>query len=109
MKTVLLNIIDNARKSIDDAGRIFVRGQSHPGHYVITVRDTGKGMEEQELAHIREAFYMVDKSRSRSQGGAGLGLAICDQILQLHGFSIAFDSVPGVGTTVTITMQEVQA
>ena len=65
-------------------------------------------MEKQELSRIKEAFYMGDKSRSRKQGGAGLGLAICDEILKLHDFTITFDSAVGKGTSVTVTMKEAQ-
>ena len=72
----------------------------------MTIQDTGKGMEPQELSKITDAFYMVDKSRSRKQGGAGLGLAICNEILMLHGFDISFESAVGIGTVVTITMKE---
>ena len=59
-------------------------------------------MEEKELSRITEAFYRVDKSRSRKQGGAGLGLALCKQIVELHNGRIHFDSAPGKGTRVTV-------
>ena len=72
----------------------------------MTIQDTGKGMEQQELSRIADAFYMVDKSRSRKQGGAGLGLAICHEIITLHGFDISFDSSIGIGTVATVTMKE---
>ncbi|MCI8645773.1 MAG: HAMP domain-containing histidine kinase [Firmicutes bacterium] len=123
MKTVFINILDNARKAMEAGGAIEIYTESGrpagrevaeeadagetfcQGQYCLTIRDQGKGMEQQELAKIREAFYMVDKSRSRKQGGAGLGLAICDEILKLHGFSISFESSPGKGTTVTVCMK----
>ena len=63
-------------------------------------------MEEKELSKITEAFYRVDKSRSRQQGGAGLGLALCKRIAQLHWGDISFSSVPGNGTRVTVTLYE---
>lgn len=106
MKTVFINLIDNARKAIDGTGEIVLTGQRRQQDYVITIQDTGKGMEQQELSRITDAFYMVDKSRSRKQGGAGLGLAICNEILTLHGFDISFDSSVGIGTVVTVTMKE---
>lgn len=108
MKTVFINIIDNARNSIDTKGTITVIGKKENGRYVINIQDTGKGMEKKELEKITDAFYMVDKSRSRKHGGAGLGLAICNEIIALHGFKIRFDSTIDVGTTVTIEMKEQQ-
>lgn len=106
MKTVFLNLLDNARKAMEAGGQIQICGTGDSRKYVLSIRDQGKGMEQQELKKIREAFYMVDKSRARNQGGAGLGLAICDEILKLHGFTISFESSPGRGTTVTIVMKE---
>ncbi|WP_206458216.1 sensor histidine kinase [Anaerovorax sp. IOR16] len=105
MKTVFLNIIDNARKAFDHSGTIFVQGKVEEQQYKVKIIDNGKGMEEEELLKIKDAFYMVDKSRARKQGGAGLGLALCDQILKMHGFTIDFDSKLNEGTTVTITMK----
>lgn len=105
MKTVFLNIIDNARKAFDHSGTIFVQGKVEEQQYKVKIIDNGKGMEEEELLKIKDAFYMVDKSRARKQGGAGLGLALCDQILKMHGFSIEFESKLNEGTTVTITMK----
>lgn len=106
MKTVFINVIDNARNAIDVKGTITVVGRRKNGGYVITIRDTGKGMEQCELEKIKNAFYMVDKSRSRKHGGAGLGLAICNEIVALHGFEIRFESEINVGTKVTIEMKE---
>ena len=59
-------------------------------------------MPEEELSRITEAFYMVDKSRSRQQGGAGLGLAICLEIVKRHGGTMTFKSIQGKGTMVRI-------
>lgn len=105
MKTVFINLIDNARKATPAGGRLVVTGRRRQASYDLCVRDTGKGMAQKELSKIKNAFYMVDRSRSRRQGGVGLGLAICDEILRLHGFDIAFQSTVGVGTAVTVTMK----
>lgn len=108
MKTVFINLIDNAGKAIDGKGKILITGRRTEANYVVAVSDNGRGMEEKELDRITEAFYRVDRSRSKMQGGAGLGLSICDEILKLHGFTISFASEVNIGTTVTITMEAVR-
>lgn len=105
MASVFINLLDNARKAIDGEGKIRVEGRQTSAGYVVSIRDSGRGMSSEELVHVKEAFYMADKSRSRRQGGAGLGLAICDEILTLHGFGISFESEPGRGTQVTVSMK----
>ena len=104
VKSLLYNLIDNASKAMDQGGIIGVKATAIPGGCQFYVADNGRGMEEKELARITEAFYRVDKSRSRAQGGAGLGLALCKQIVELHNGSIHFDSKPGAGTQVTVTL-----
>ena len=106
VKSLLYNLVDNAGKAIDGEGAITVRGVLIPGGCEIQVIDNGRGMEEAELSHITEAFYRVDKSRSRQQGGAGLGLSLCRRIVELHGGHLHFASVPGSGTRVTVTLYE---
>lgn len=101
IKTVLINLIDNGKKAIEGAGTISLFGRrEQDGGYSIFVKDTGKGIPEEELKKITEAFYMVDKSRAREQGGAGLGLAICDEIMKRHAGTMTFYSTVGKGTTV---------
>lgn len=105
MKTVIMNLIDNARKAITGQGKIILLGRKEADCYVITIQDNGKGIPASQMEKITEAFYMVDKSRSREQGGAGLGLAICAQIVGLHGGSMQFESEEGKGTTVTLRLK----
>ncbi len=69
--------------------------------------DTGCGIPDADLPRVTEAFYMVDKSRSRADGGSGIGLALCTRIAQAHGTQLQIDSTEGVGTTVTIAVPEV--
>lgn len=104
VKSLVYNLVDNAAKAMDGEGIIAVKGDLIPGGCQILVADNGRGMEKEELSRITEAFYRVDKSRSRQQGGAGLGLALCRQIVELHGGSLRFESTPGVGTRVTVTL-----
>ena len=63
------------------------------------------GIPAAELGRITEAFYMVDKSRSRAQGGAGLGLALCERIVALHGGRLEIKSVEGKGTQVSVHLK----
>lgn len=101
VKSLVLNLIDNAAKATPEGGAITVTASETADGCRISVSDTGCGMESAELARITEAFYRVDKSRSRKQGGAGLGLSLCRLIAEVHGGTLNFDSAPGVGTTVT--------
>ena len=64
--------------------------------------DNGSGIPPEALEHLTEAFYRIDKSRSRAQGGAGLGLALCQQIIARHGGHMEFYSKLGVGTCVVV-------
>lgn len=103
MKTVLMNLIDNGRKAMDGSpGILYLLGRREDKGFSYYVRDTGKGIPEAELKHITDAFYMVDKSRSRQQGGAGLGLAICAEIVARHGGTITFKSTVGKGTVAQV-------
>ena len=104
VKSLLYNLIDNAAKAMDHGGTIRLSAEAIPGGCRIRVADNGRGMAAEELERITEAFYRVDKARSRSQGGAGLGLSLCKQIARLHGGTIGFESEPGRGTLVTVTL-----
>ena len=105
VKTLLINLIDNARKAMEGKGRIRVDQKFDEGNLVLIITDNGKGMPKEAIEHITEAFYRVDKARSRAQGGAGLGLALVKRIVELHHGDIAFSSEPGVGTVVTVTLK----
>lgn len=104
VKSLLYNLVDNASKAMDNGGIIAVRAMVIPGGCQFQVVDNGRGMEKAELAKITEAFYRVDRARSRRQGGAGLGLSLCKQIAELHNGNISFASEPGKGTRVTVTL-----
>lgn len=102
MKTVLLNLIDNAKKA--DSRRILLEGRRESDGYRITVADNGKGIPEEELLRITEAFYMVDKSRARKQHGAGLGLSLVSRIVELHHGELEITSTLGEGTRVNVIL-----
>lgn len=97
---VLNNLIDNAIKASWPEGEICVSAYLEEAGVVVEVEDHGIGMEPDQISHIKEAFYRVDKARSRAAGGAGLGLSICEKIMQLHHGKLTFNSEHGKGTKV---------
>ncbi len=105
IKTVLINLLDNACKASEPGSRIEVLGQLEENGYRFTVRDHGVGIPKEELPKITNAFYMVDKSRSRSRNGAGLGLALCTEILGLHNTKLEIQSTLGEGTSIGFLLQ----
>ncbi len=105
IEQVVTNIIGNAIKYTPDGGKISVNvSENEGGEYVLSVTDTGVGIPEEDLEHIFERFYRVDKSRSTDAGGTGLGLSIAKDIIDAHGGIISIDSEYGKGTTVTIVL-----
>ena len=106
---MLRNLILNAQRAcqgIEGAG-ITLRCERRAGQAVFTVTDTGCGIPAADLPRVTEAFYMVDKSRSRAEGGSGIGLALCARIANAHGAKLEITSTEHVGTTVTIAVPEV--
>ena len=101
------NLIDNAIKASRREDEIRIRAYSEESAIVVEVEDHGSGMEMEQIAHIKEAFYRVDKARSRAVGGAGLGLAICEKIVQIHHADMSFISKPGAGTIVKLSFPPV--
>lgn len=104
-RSLLLNLIDNSRKAMEGGGHILAAVAMTEQGCVLTLQDDGRGMPPEVLEHLTEAFYRVDKSRSRAQGGAGLGLALCEKIATLHQGTISFESTLGRGTTVTVRLE----
>lgn len=105
VQSLLLNLLDNARKAIDSDGIIRIRQSMLSDGCRYEIIDNGKGIPKEELDKITEAFYRVDKSRSRKQGGAGLGLALCKEIVELHHGTITFFSEPDSGTKVIVDLR----
>ena len=106
LKSVLLNLVDNACKASSQGGVVEVYGKRTEGAYAFQVKDYGIGIPEEELKKVTEAFYMVDKSRSRSRNGAGLGLALCVEILRLHDSELEIESRLGEGTCISFTIPD---
>lgn len=102
-KTMILNLVDNSIKA--DSKNIWILGVRKCDKYIISVIDDGCGMEKEQLMRITEAFYMVDKSRSRQQHGAGLGLSIAAKIADIHFSELNYQSSPGKGTAVKLVLK----
>lgn len=102
-QTLLINLIDNAAKASPDGKQILLYHTVQDGMLLLAIVDEGIGMSEEEVRHATEAFWMADKSRSRKAGGAGLGLALCQEIVKLHSAVMSITSEPGKGTTVQLT------
>jgi signal transduction histidine kinase len=99
IERVLTNLIENALRFTPSGGRVRVGLARRADGIRVTVADTGTGIAAQDLPHVFERFYRADKSRGRSGGGAGLGLAIARQIVELHGGALGVESPPGQGAT----------
>ena len=104
IKTVLVNLIDNACKASEPESVIEISGQKLAEGYRFSVRDFGVGIPKEEQHKITQAFYMVDKSRARSKNGAGLGLALCAEILRLHHSELVIESEPEKGSCISFVL-----
>lgn len=103
MKQLLINLLDNAIKYTEE-GTVTLICKEELGNLMIKVRDTGIGMEKEQLSRIFERFYRVDKGRARKQGGTGLGLSIVKHIVELYNGTIHVESQLGEGTEFVILL-----
>ncbi len=99
LSMLFYNLTENAIKACKEGGTVTLSCADNTA----AVTDNGKGMSAEELEHITEPFYRTDKSRSRAEGGAGLGLALCKQIAERHGAQMHFESELGAGTKIVLT------
>lgn len=116
IEQILINIIQNAIKYTQNSGKIFIstdlknvegiNGLASGKYFKISVTDSGIGIPEDDLPHIFERFYRVEKARNSDKGGTGLGLAIAKEIAEKHGGTISIKSELHVGTTVDIYLPE---
>ncbi|KKL91928.1 hypothetical protein LCGC14_1889790 [marine sediment metagenome] len=105
LRELMTILTDNAIKYTDAGGSVRLEVRRASGaKATVRVSDTGRGIPPEALPHIFDRFYRVDKARSREVGGTGLGLAIARWIAEAHGGSIHVESVPGVGTAVTVEL-----
>ncbi len=106
LKTVLINLTNNAIKASDAGQSVEITGSRRENGYYFQVRDEGIGIPAEECHKITEAFYMVDKSRSRAHNGAGLGLALCTAILELHHSRLEIESTLGEGSCMSFLIPD---
>ncbi|NLU52328.1 MAG: sensor histidine kinase [Clostridiaceae bacterium] len=102
IKQALRIFVDNAIKYTEPGGKIILRLNKENGYAVVTVKDTGIGIPEEDLPKIFDRFYRVDSARERVNGGHGLGLSIARIIILRHGGRIKVASKPGAGTRFSI-------
>ena len=105
IEQVIVNIVSNAIKYTPENGTVTMTCRAEDKNVVICVRDTGIGIPEEDLPHIFERFYRVDKARSRKMGGTGLGLSIAKEIVEMLGGTISVEIAFGKGTAVTVVFQ----
>ena len=100
LKQVFCNVLDNAAKHGGSGKRIVVHLTQQEGEYIISIRDFGPGIPEAELPYVKQKFY---KGSSRARG-SGIGLAVCDEIVHLHGGQFDIANAAGGGAVVTIRL-----
>ena len=100
MRQVFLNILDNAAKHGGDGKRIDASIRREGQNVVIRIRDYGSGIPEEELPHVKMKFY---KGSSKARG-SGIGLAVCEEIVTMHGGVLTLENAEGGGTLVTISI-----
>ena len=100
LRQVFVNIIDNALKYSDRGDTVTIKADMRDGNIRITVADTGCGIREQDLPKVKEKFFKANSTRR----GSGIGLAVADEIVAMHGGSLELTSKENVGTRVTILL-----
>ncbi|MBN1277255.1 MAG: PAS domain S-box protein [Deltaproteobacteria bacterium] len=106
LNQILLNVLDNAVKYTPDSGSISVNAffQEDSNYVVVKISDTGIGIPKRDIPRLGERFYRADKTRSRELGGTGLGLSIVKHLMMAHNGNINFESRPGAGTAVSLSL-----
>jgi signal transduction histidine kinase len=106
---VLNNLVGNAIRHTPAGGQVAIQASATTVGVQVTISDTGEGIRSEDLPHVFEQFYRGEKSRSRTTGGAGLGLAIAKGIVEAHGGQIGAESKPGRGACFAFTLPQVKS
>jgi two-component system phosphate regulon sensor histidine kinase PhoR len=104
----VVNLVENALRYTPPQGSVSIHTFTERDQLAIEVRDTGIGIDQNDLAHIFDAFYRADKARSMDTGGTGLGLSIVKKIIDMHGGSIEVESEIGKGSTFRVRLPGVK-
>ena len=104
LRQVVDNLFANVRAHTPSDAPLVVSIEAAGTDAILTVADSGPGMDEETLEHAFERFYRADPSRARASGGAGLGLAIVAAVVGAHGGAVAIESEPGAGTTFRVRL-----
>jgi two-component system sensor histidine kinase BaeS len=109
LRQVFGNLFENAARYTAAGGSVAMHAQAAGGQLAIVIDDSAPGVPDEALERLAERFYRVDASRSRAKGGAGLGLALCQRILEAQGARLSFGHSPMKGLRVTVTFPLEQA
>jgi signal transduction histidine kinase len=104
LKQILINLLSNAVKFTEPGGSIALEVTEEERSVRFSVRDTGIGISKSDLPRLFKPFVQLDSSLGRRHGGSGLGLALVGRLAELHGGSVALESEPGRGTTVSVSV-----
>ena len=104
MKQIALNLLSNAVKFTPEGGSVTLRGRAHGDCIVLSIADTGIGIEAEALARLGRPFEQVESQLTKSHQGSGLGLAISKSLVELHGGRMRIRSMPGKGTLVSVRL-----
>ena len=106
IRQLVLILVDNALKYTPEGGKVTVEfRKAEKGRICLAVSDTGIGISKEDQEKVFDRFYRVDKARSREMGGNGLGLAIAQEIVNLHQGKISIQSELGKGTTFLVELR----
>ena len=108
LQQVVFNLLSNALRHTPTGGTVTTAMESKEDRVVIRVQDTGSGIPPEDLPHVFERFYRVDRSRARTTGGSGLGLTIAKRIVEAHGGQISAQSWLGAGSTFAFSLPLLQ-
>ena len=107
LSQLFFNILDNAIKFTPAGGTVQIGSEPDGEFVVVTIEDTGVGIDSRHVPHLFKRFYRVDTSRNNVSGGTGLGLAICQAVVDAHGGELTVESEPGQGTKFTVILPSV--